>query len=129
MTQTVRLIHSDTTLTIAPGQEVVDIPREAVPRYGFVQLVALPDGTYRPVLKSWNAMVKLTFDLPKQLALDVAHDTLSRLVRAEFISGRYISPSNCLIDLNSLYEHLEACRDPEFWNPQRRARYQQAIRG
>jgi len=128
--QSVKIINcGGDTVRIAPGQEVTDIPRKAIPRYGFVHLMRLTDGSYTPVLKSWNQMCRLSLTITEDLGLDIERTTLLRLIRGGFIQGHYITPSLCLFDLHSLYEHLDACKDPEFWDEKKRKAYQQAIRG
>jgi hypothetical protein len=124
------MIQTNTRVQLAPGQESgVSVPRESVPRYGVVQLMRQTDGTYIPVLKTWSETVRLTCNLPHELGLDISYNTLTRLVIAGFISGQRIAPETTLIDLESLVAHMEACRDPEFWNAKRIEQYRQALRG
>jgi hypothetical protein len=125
-----KLVPSGTTVQLAPGQESrIPVPREAVPRYGMVQLMRQTDGTYLPVLKTWSETVRLTCSLPNDLGLDVSYNTLVRLVTAGFVQGTRIAPETTLIDLESLVAHMEACRDPEYWTPARVQKYREALRG
>lgn len=112
---------------IAPGEKTADLPRTAVPKYGFVHLMRQPDGSYTPVLQSWGEMIRMTSDLPHRIGLNTDYSTLRRLLIAGFIKYRHFSPGTILIDLQSLYEHMDACKDPEFWTPERIKRYRQAL--
>lgn len=119
-----RLVKTGDLVELAPGQETeVPIPREAVPRYGMVQLMRQSDGTYIPILKTWSETIRLRESTPHDLGLDVSYMTLKRLIVAGFIKGRLIAPDTCLVDLASLYEHVENCSDFDFWNEERRAEY------
>lgn len=119
-----RLVKTGETVEIAPGNETeVSIPRSSVPRYGFVQLMRQSDGTYIPILKTWSETIRLRESTPTDLGLDISYMTLKRLIVAGFIRGRLIAPDTCLLDLASLYEHIEGCRDFEFWTEENRANY------
>lgn len=119
-----RLVKTGDTVEIAPEHQTeVSIPREAVPQYGVVKLMRQGDGSYIPVLKTWNETIRMREDTPYHLGLDISYMTLKRLIAAGFIRGRLIAPDTCLLDLASLYEHIEKCQDFEFWTPARRAEY------
>lgn len=111
----------------APGQTIeAALPREAVPRFGIVQLMRQSDGTYVPILKSWSNTVRLKLDTMNNLGLDVSYKTTRRLIIAGFVKGSLIAPETFLLDVESLYEHLQATRDPEFWTEARKAQYRAA---
>jgi hypothetical protein len=119
-----RLVKTGDTVEIAPGQETdVSVPRSAVPQYGFVKLMRQGDGSYLPVLKTWSETIRLRESTPTDLGLDISYMTLKRLIVAGFIRGRLIAPDTCLLDLASLYEHIERCQDFEFWTEENRAEY------
>lgn len=103
-------------LEIAPGQKViVGLPDALRPKLGLVSWMPQGDGSYKPVVKTRDSWVKLVDSLPAELGLDVDAKTLRRLVVAGIVEGRQPSPHVTEINLHSLDEHLEACRDPEYW--------------
>jgi len=68
----IKLVKTGHSVEIAPGSETeVSIPREAVPRYGFVQLMRQNDGSYLPVLKTWSETIRMRSDTPSALGLDI----------------------------------------------------------
>ena len=101
------------------------IPRDAVPRYGFIQLMRQQDGRYLPTMKSWGETVRMSVDLPETFGLDVDYNTIMRLIKAGFLRAKAIAPNSFLLDLASLWEHLEACSDPDFWTAKRRQQYRE----
>ena len=101
------------------------IPREAVPRYGFIQLMRQQDGRYLPTMKSWGETVRMSVDMPETFGLDVDYNTIMRLIKADFLRAKVVAPGSYLLDLASLWEHLEKCSDPAFWTPERRRRYRE----
>lgn len=112
----------------APGQEVdATLPREAVPRFGLVQLMRQADGSYVTVLKTWSETVRLKLDTLPNLGIDVSYKTCRRLIAAGFIEGSFIAPETFIMDLESLYNHVQATRDPEFWTDARKAKYRAAF--
>lgn len=124
--------HTVRAAEIAPGIYAPSeaLPREVVPRYGICQLMRQADGSYLPVLKGWAPKWKLVTDPEKiraALGIAINYRTLIRLWRAGFIAASMPGPSTTLIDLASLTNHLNATQDPEFWTPERRARYSATV--
>ena len=120
----IKLVKTGHSVEIAPGSETeVSIPREAVPRYGFVQLMRQNDGSYLPVLKTWSETIRMRSDTPSALGLDISYNTMKRLIVSGFIRGSLIAPDTCLVDLVSLFEHINATRDFEFWTQERIREY------
>jgi hypothetical protein len=114
---------------IAPG-EWAPGPVDAmdVPRYGLVWLMRQTDGSYLPVLKMHSLYVSMSHELPSQLGLKgFPARSLYRLISAGFVASTCPTPANIMVDLGSLAQHIEAARDPEFWTPERRARWSTAI--
>ena len=114
-------------IQIAPGATAEDIPREEVPRYGFVKLMRQADGSYLPILQSHGHTVRLGETFCQDYGIDTHTKTIRRLIVAGFVSGHFISPHALLVDLSSFHEHMEACKDPDFWTPDRRKKFSQAI--
>ena len=125
----VKLQSSGIMMEIAPGKPIpaLEIPRTAVPRYGMVRLSRQPDGSYIPVLLTWGQTVRLTGRLAHEMGFDADYNTLMRLYMAGFIKGHRMAPGVTLLDLQSIYDHLERTRDPEYWTEERRAQYRKAI--
>lgn len=102
------------------------LPKDGQPAEPFPPLltacefVPQGDGTYRAVPRKPQDTV------PAKEAARLANFPLTsiyRLYRAGFITGERKSPKRILINVASLQAHLEAVRDPEFWNAERRLRY------
>lgn len=124
----VTMVKSGDIIEIAPGKRMADqVPRADIARFGFVSLCRLPDGNYMPVLKTWGQTVRLTSDLFRDLGLDVSYDTVRRLINGGFLRVRRIAPNSIVLELESLYDHLEAVRDPEFWTEARIKAYREPV--
>lgn len=113
---------------IAPGVfDSASIDPADVTRYGLAWLMRDTDGRYTPVLKGHSQHVKLSRQLTEQLGFrELSYNGLRRLVHAGFIIGTRITPDVIHIDLASLLAHIEAARDPDFWNRARRKRFSDA---
>lgn len=109
----------------APGKYAALVPRLAVPAFGLVQLVPAANGHFRPVVRVWNQHVRLGEDLGRHLGLPIDRNTFIRLIKGDFVRARKPGPGTYLIDLVSLWEHLEETEDPDFWTPARREAYSQ----
>ena len=83
-------------------------------------LVPTGDGNYRAVPHRHKK--KLTVREATQVT-HYSRDSIYRLYRAGFVTGERNSPHKILIDADSLQGHIEAVKNPEFWTPERRARY------
>ncbi len=109
---------------LAPGKfEACEFIPDDAPRYGMVRLMRQTDGSLLPVLKLFGQYRRLA-GLATELGIrDLSQRTLDRLVETGFIQSIRPSPSVILVDMESLCQHLENTRDPEFWTPRRRAQY------
>lgn len=117
-----------TATEVAPGQWIQT--SQLRPRtFGVMQLV--PDGQsgrYIPRIKVWGESVRMKLDMSADLGLEgMSGRTIRRLAHAGFVHITAAGPQQSYLDLQSLAEHLEAARDPEFWNPERRRRYSLAV--
>jgi hypothetical protein len=114
---------------VSPGvYEVGSIDPADVPRYGLVWMMRQPDGSYLPVLRTHSQLVAMSRELPGQLGLKgLSYRGLLRLIVAEFVGSCRATPGVIMVDLASLADHLDAARDPEFWTPERRKRFSDAI--
>lgn len=112
---------------IAPNHKVADLPHEDVPTIAFGDWLPQGDGTYRPVMRIHAQQVRLSPDTHRTLGLGIAYNTLKRLIRAGFISGARITPSCYVFNLQSYYDHIERCKDIEFWTPERIKTYMNHI--
>ncbi len=128
MTTAIPILNAPTgTLAhVAPDERVIYLeePRDDR-RYGFFEWQKLGDGTFAPVIRVYDAHVRLA--VVEKIA-DVSYDTIRRLVIAEFVEGSQPSPGLILVSINSLMRHLDATKDPEFWTPARIQKYRQSLR-
>lgn len=115
---------------VAPGQMAeMQVPREAIDRYGLVKMMRLKDGTVRPIMRTWSSMMRITRDLPRQLGLDMSVHTLHVLVRSGLVRGSKPAPSTTLIDVDSLMRHIQQTtgeRARDYWTAERHRQYQEA---
>ena len=124
----ITMVNSGDVIEVSPGKFTADqVPRAEIARFGFITLMRLPDGNYMPVVKTWGQTLRLTEDLCRNLGLDVSYDTIRRLINGKFLRVRRVAPNSILLELESLYDHLEAVRDPEFWTPERIKRYREPV--
>lgn len=124
---------------LAPDIWMGDIPPEDVPPVGFVSWHALRDGsgTYMPIVRTFQARLRLTREIGKLLGVGlpdtessrVAYDTIRRLIMAGFIKASQLGPGGVEIDLQSFWAHYQATRKPGFWTPERRRQYRRKTRG
>ena len=122
---------------IAPGVWQGEIPAEDIPPVGFVSFKRLQDGTYLPVVRTFQNRLRLTPDIGQQLGVGMPgspesrglYMTIKRLVMGGFIAARQIAPGTIDIDLNSFWAHYQATQQPGYWTPERRSRYRRRTRG
>jgi hypothetical protein len=107
--------HTLKVTEIEPGTWVSDLPREAVPRYGFIRFQRLANGDFRPLMVSWPQVVTLDSELPKKLGVNLDPNTFVRLIRNGYIKASQFSPRRYLIFMDSFYEHLENTQKSGFW--------------
>lgn len=114
---------------VSPGvYETLAVHPDDVPRFGLVWMMRQADGSYLPVLRTHSQLVAMSRELPGQLGLKgLSYRGLLRLIVAEFVGSCRATPGVIMVDLASLAAHLEAARDPEFWTPERRKRFSDAI--
>lgn len=127
---TVKLTSGRTleVVEIAPGVHVADLPAGAAPPiHGFMEMASIGEGKYVPRVKTWSEQLKIGEQVSEELGLGpLAPRVFRRLAAAGFITVTQLTPGIALLDLASLFKHLEATKDPEFWTEARRARYSQA---
>ena len=112
------------SIQIAPGKTIhVATQEEDVPRYGIFRMVRQSDGSYLPVLKTFETLLKLDEVLDLLRIPGLSRRTLARLCETGFVDCTRPSPNSQLVDVGSLLAHLQAARDPEFWTSQRRAQF------
>ncbi len=83
-------------------------------------LIPMGDGSFRAVPHRHKK--KFTVREATQVT-HYSRDSIYRLYRSGFITGERPSARKILIDAESLQDHIEAVKDPEFWTPARRAQY------
>lgn len=123
----VRVMPPGEAIRVTPDavtRRVADLPAKMIPRVGVTDWQPAGDGTYRPIVRIHEAMVRVT-DAARVTGLPYL--ALRRLITAGFVRGDQPTPGNVLIDLHSYYDHVQATRDPEFWTAERRQRYSEAI--
>src|SRR4051812_40715521 len=90
-----------TAVWVTPkAARMIRVPQLPPPRY-FAERHAEDGG--KEVL-DWACHVKCSQELPRLLGLDMDHQTLLRLIKADFIGAAQPTPRNFLVDLTSLYE-------------------------
>jgi hypothetical protein len=123
----VRVLPAGEVIQVSPDaivRKVADAPATMIPRVGVSDWQPAGDGTYRPIVRIHEAMVRVT---DAERVTGLPYLTLRRLIIAGFVKGAQLTPGNVLIDLHSFYEHVEKCKDPEFWNKERREAYAAAL--
>ena len=123
----VRLLPAGAEIRVSPDaltRRVADLPAEHIPRIGVADWQPAGDGTYRPIVRIHECFVRVT---DAERVSGIPYLTLRRLISAGFCKGSQPSPGNVLIDLHSYFDHVDACKDPEFWTPARREKYRQAL--
>ncbi len=103
-------------------------PKNKPPRYIVHRVLTAGDGTHFCIpCAPYGPCVRLTEDITDHLGLPIAINTLRRLINGGFVNGYKITPKTILIDLSSLWEHLNNCRiDPEapsFWTRDRHEKW------
>jgi hypothetical protein len=76
---------------------------------------------------SLNPCVRKTPELCRKLGLDISDETLDRLIDAGLVKATRPTPFAALVDLESLFEHLEQSALPGYWNRERRLAYMTAL--
>lgn len=104
------------------GYRMIRVPQLPPPRYFAERHTA--DGDKE--VFDWACHVKCSQALPCQLGLDIDHQTLLRLIKADLVGAAQVTPRNFLVDLTSLHQFLQEARDPLFWTPNRKERYRQS---
>lgn len=108
---------------LAPALEPADEPDrwrcrlERTPEYVVCESVRHTDGTLSLRPSGIGALCKFSEPLLQKLGFDGRLETLRRLARAGFIKLYALSPSVNLVDMDSLWAHLQAVdEDPDFWD-------------
>ena len=117
-------------LELAPGQKVVPLPDEVeASRVAMVDWQPQGDNTYRPVARIHERWMRLSQETVRRLGMGLSYKTLARLIRADFVRGRQVSPGVWLVDLVSYEAHCQAVEeDPECWeHPDNLERYKRAL--
>ncbi|WP_309400595.1 hypothetical protein [Cerasicoccus maritimus] len=103
------------TVAAAPGERVVDLPADCIPRVAVADWQPVGDGTYRPVARIHGCWPRL--NEVHELQLGIRYRTLKRLIIAGFLEGARVSPSCWIFSLESYWDHMKRCQEnPEFWD-------------
>jgi len=124
---TATLLPTGTELRLTPdalARRLIDAPAEAIPRVGLFDWQPAGDGTFRPIVRLHESLVKASELAP---LVGINYLTLHRLIRAGFVEGSQPSPQVILVDATSYFAHQEAAKDPDFWTPERRLKYSAVI--
>ena len=116
-----RILPTLRTCQVSPDQVMSDMPQSEAPRYTLAKWIPVGDGTFRPRLQTIEVWARMK-DLPSY-GIPLPPETITRLATAGFIEMRKVAPASLMVNLDSLYAHLEACKDPEFWTKERIAKY------
>ena len=110
---------------MAPGEHVVEVPPEVVPKIVVADLVPAGDGTYRLVARRRELYIPLA-EAAKLVRFE--YRSMLRLVRGGFLESDRPTPNSIRISLASWFEHQERVRrDPEFWSGKNLARFQATL--
>jgi hypothetical protein len=117
---------------VRPGVwQEVSFPARAAARWGLVRLRGGSGGTLTPDLTTWTGWYRLTENPERDLGLPVSRQFLTILGLGGFIRVRRPSPAVTLIDVESLYDHLqrtEGDKAVEFWGRDNIAKWEEAIK-
>lgn len=98
-----------------PGKWKCRIGR--MPEYVVCETIRHPDGTLSLRPSGIGSLCKFSEPLLRALGFDGRLETLRRLARAGFIKLYALSPSVNLVDMDSLWAHLEnVAEDRDFWD-------------
>lgn len=119
--------RSPVDVWVTPNRVVkMALPTTRPPKYALCRVLAQAGGyVLHPV--TLNPCVRKTPELCRRLGLDISDETLDRLIEAGFVAAQKPTPFTILVDLESLWEHLEASSMPGFWNRDRRLAYMSAL--
>ena len=117
-----------------PGR-VVEVPAfeaRGLGRYVVCKLARQPDGRFALIPQEWNAFVRVSQTLCRDLGLPCTTKQLSRLARAGFLETSQVSPRGLWVSLPSIIEHFHATRiiegEPTWWTRERLETYYLANR-
>ncbi len=117
-------------VTVTPDAPTVPWP-EHIPlpaKLGVFEWAPQADGSYRPVIRLHDKMVRLKANITEELGLGISYDSLRRLMRAGFVKSEQRTPGQYAFCLQSYFQHVAAVRaDPEFWSGKNLRRYMEAI--
>jgi len=105
----------------SPRYVTAQIPRDALPKVGVVELKLAADGTVIPVWDSWSPRIRLTKDIGERLKLDVSWFTIRVWMKAGFVRGEVMGNVTWL-DIGSLRQFMRDCSasaETSFWTPER----------
>ena len=114
------------TMELVPGVRVADVPPPLIQRVGVCDWQPAGDGTYRPIVRLHDNMVRVSEAVK---ITGMTYLTLRRLICGGFVEGVQVTPGNVQMNMHSYWQHVQACRDPEFWTPERRRRYSATLGG
>lgn len=90
---------------------------DRVPEYVVTETVRHADGTLSLRPSGLGTLCKFSEPLLRDLGFDGRLETLRRLARAGFIKLYALSPSVNLVDMDTLWGHLQSVADdPDFWD-------------
>lgn len=111
---------------VSPGEFIATVPRSELPLFAVAELSSDPGGRagrMQARVKVWTAHVRITDHIGERIGVDISPKTLKRLVKTGFVRGSRPTPRMTVIDLSSLFDHLEAAAKPGFWTATRLAQW------
>lgn len=127
------VLNTQKKVEVAPGEFIasglLQAPGEMVPKWGIVELLPMPGGLYKAVLRTHDDWQRVSRANLRKLKVEIEYRTFVRLIDAGFIKGRRPAPGTRQFSLKSLAQHLSNVEtDPFFWDgPKRRSTYMAAI--
>src|SRR3954453_4022898 len=124
--RSVTLFPQRRKVEIAPGVRVAPLPKEEIPEIALARLQPVGDGTYRPILITYETDIRLT---EAAKIVHVPYRTLLRLARAGFVKSTQPAPHFYQISLSFWVVHLKSIKDdPDFWSREKnQRRYREAL--
>jgi hypothetical protein len=106
-------------IDVAPGTHILPVDLRRVPALGVFDWRHNGDGTYSPIIRVKDALMRVSE--VERLPLGLSAEVIMKLYRGGFIDGSQPAPNNIIINVMSLLEHIEECAaDPDYWTKERR---------
>ncbi len=87
------------------------------PTYAICEMIILPNGDLRPVVKQWLDLIPVTRNSFTKHGFPASPATILRLGKNGFVTLVQIHPGRYALDLDSWFAYVERMRrEPDFWS-------------